>query len=509
MRKSIVKKIIYISLVLKILLVAGFLFVDYELNKILGGSVEHVDASSMITTATSYQINNVNILSEDCKEFIPAQNVLIENGTIKSISDSTTTIKTFATVIDGTGKYLIPGLVDSHVHLFESKNDLLLYLVNGITYIREMKGSTTILQWKEEIKNGGIGPRMFVSSPSIYSEEGLKGYYTAWTRQCINYTNEEDARKEIKQIKERGYDAIKMYGFVNREMFEATIKIAKEYSIPVLGHIPNVDLDVMYTSGQKEIAHIEELIKKTIIDFGSLVSKDPDGYLKYLNEHADEIAIKLKENDISVQSTMWLMESFIDQSIDLESILKKVHLKYANAAIVEGTIVHKLGWLPDGNRYKASDNVLNNSELRDIRYIYRKTYAEAMHIMCRALIKHNVIILAGTDSNVPVAVPGFSLHRELESLNNSGMTNAQTLYAATVAPNESMKSNSGKIKVGFNSDLVLLSKNPLEDIKHTRSIENVFFNKRMIDKIQIGEILKAIEEANEKSRTKDISKYLN
>ncbi|GEM50798.1 hypothetical protein EB1_05880 [Empedobacter brevis NBRC 14943 = ATCC 43319] len=104
-------------------------------------------------------------------------------------------------------------------------------------------------------------------------------------------------------------------------------------------------------------------------------------------------------------------------------------------------------------------------------------------------------------------VPGFSLHDELQSLSESGMTNAQALYAATAEPGSWMKNNTGKIKAGYNADLVLLSKNPLEDIKNTKTIEYVFFGKNWIDKVQIAAILKAIEEANNANRNIKIDEY--
>lgn len=129
--------------------------------------------------------------------------------------------------------------------------------------------------------------------------------------------------------------------------------------------------------------------------------------------------------------------------------------------------------------------------------------------MTKALVNNKVPIMAGTDANVATMVPGFSIHNELESLSKSGMTNSQVLYSATVAPRSWMKSNTGKIKVGYNSDLVLLAKNPLEDIKNTKTIEYVFFDKYRIDKTHISTIFKAVEDANNKNRNIAIDQYLS
>jgi imidazolonepropionase-like amidohydrolase len=129
--------------------------------------------------------------------------------------------------------------------------------------------------------------------------------------------------------------------------------------------------------------------------------------------------------------------------------------------------------------------------------------------MTKALVDNKVLIMAGTDANAATMVPGFSIHNELESLSKSGMTNSQVLYSATVAPSSWMKSNTGKIKVGYNSDLVRIAKNLLEDIKNTKTIEYVFFDKYRIDKIYISTIFKAIKDANNKNRNIAIDHYLS
>lgn len=505
MKKVWFRRLLYVVVTFLVVLVSVFIWADNELNIVLGKSTKVINISSIIKPPKTIQIKNINILSEDCSYFIKNQDVIIKDGVIIQLGKNLLLDSTVV-IINGTNKFLIPGLVDSHVHLKESKNDLFLYLVNGVTYIREMAGKPVTLEWRKSIQKKGIGPRMFVASPPIYSESGLTGYYYSWTRQSINYSNKNDAQKEIKWIKEQGYDAVKMYGFVNPEIFKTTIEVAKENNIPVIGHIPLVNLETFYKSGQKEIAHIEEITIKTMDDFGKSISKNPEEYLEFLKARSDLIAKKLKENNISVTSTIWLCESFLDQRFDLRTKLKKIPLKYANPKIIEGTPLYKLGWLPGKNGYEYEGE--DEPEARKLSLTYWNTYTKAIHIMTKALVDNKVVIMAGTDANVATVVPGFSLHNELESLSISGMTNSQALYSATVAPSNWMKKYTGKIKIGYTSDLVLLTKNPLEDIKNTKTIEYVFFDKHMIDKIQIKAILKAIEDANNENRNIKIDEYL-
>lgn len=505
MKKLWIRRIVWSSAIGLCMMGCVFLWADHELNKVLGKSTRVVDFSSFTKSSPLVQIRNVNVLSEDCTHFIANQNVLVKDGLILQI-DTNQQVNKDATIIDGTGKYLIPGLVDSHVHVKESKNDLFLYLANGVTYIREMGGRLEILEWRKSIRKSGLGPRMFVASPPIYSETGLAGYYYGWTRQSVNYSNKKDAEKAIKKIKEQGYDAIKMYGFVNPEMFKTTTQIAKENKIPVIGHIPLVNLETFYPSGQKEVAHIEEITVKTIDEFGKPISKNPEEYLRFLKIQSDQIAKKLKENKVSVTSTVWLCESFLAQRFDLKSKLKAIELKYANPKIIEGTPLYKMGWLPGKNGYEYDGK--DTPEAKTMSLTFWKTYVEAIHIMTKALVDHHVPVMAGTDANVAAVVPGFALHDELESLSQSGMTTSQAIYSATVEPGLWMKSKTGKIKIGYHSDMVLLAKNPLEDIRNTKTIEYVFFNNHVISKTQIKMLLKSIADANNENRNIEIGEYL-
>ncbi|TDP01026.1 amidohydrolase family protein [Flavobacterium sp. 245] len=507
MRKQWFRRLLYAVIVAIVVLVSVFIWADNELNKVLGKSTQVINISSIVKPSTAIQIKNVNVLSEDCTYFLKNQNVLIKDGIIIQLGRNQL-LDSAITSIEGTGKFLIPGLVDSHVHLKESKNDLFLYLVNGVTSVREMAGSTAILEWRKEILNGGIGPRMFIASPPIFSESGLTGYYYSWTRHSINYSTEKDAEKAIKKIKEQGYDAIKMYGFVNPEMFKTTIAITKKQNISVIGHIPLVNLETFYKSGQVEVAHVEELTIKTIDEFGKSISKNPKEYLQFLKLRSDQIAKKLRENNINVTSTVWLCESFSNQRFDLKAKLKEIELEYANPKIIEGTPLYKLGWLPGENGYEYDGK--DDDKAKKLSKTFWNTYAEAIHIMTKALVDNKVTVMAGTDANVATVVPGFSLHNELESLSKSGMTNSQVLYAASVAPSNWMKRNTGKIKIGYKADLVLLGKNPLENISNTKAIEYVFFDKYSIDKIQIGNILKAIKDVNNQNRNRNrkIDEYL-
>jgi imidazolonepropionase-like amidohydrolase len=123
------------------------------------------------------------------------------------------------------------------------------------------------------------------------------------------------------------------------------------------------------------------------------------------------------------------------------------------------------------------------------------------------MVKNGVTLLAGTDANVPTAVPGFSMHDELQSLTKAGMTPSQALLAATATPAKWMKVKSGKVVQGYNADLVLLDANPLIDIKNTKTINTVISNGRLIPRQQLDQMLSEVKTVNDQSRKTDIDQF--
>ena len=267
-----------------------------------------------------------------------------------------------------------------------------------------------------------------------------------------------------------------------------------------------MSLEELYTTGQSQLAHVEEITKASIRDFGGLLSNNTQEYLLYLKNNADQIAIKLKENEIVVSSTLWIIESIPKQNFNIENFLKTIELAYQNPGQIEGSLLAK-GWLPGNNNYENMEIKSNPEQIKNHK-LFWETYVEAIHIMTRALVKNGVTITAGTDSNGTGVIAGFSLHDELTSLNKCGLTESQVLYSTTVAPAEWMQSKAGKIRKGYNADLVLLNKNPLENIKNTRTINAVIINGKILNRETLDSMLQAVKDANNKSRKNSIEEFI-
>ncbi len=485
---------------------AIYLWVEYQMTLRFGAYTQVVDRGRFQPQSGPMMITNVSLLAADGESMIPGQSILLQKGKIAAIGTQLTAPEN-TTLVDGSGKFLIPGLVDSHVHLEDSPNDLLLYLANGITHVRDMGGVTKYLTWRQQLRQDFVGPDIYITSEKVNSLSGIEAIFNSWTRTRINISSPAQANQLVEELKNEGFDAIKISSFINEDMYQHLLAAGKQKGIPAVGHLPYaIGLSGLWQSEQTELAHVEEITKALNEDFGGYNQSTATDYLKYVHMRSGEIATKLREQQIAVTSTIWLMETLPEQKFALPPLLEQLPLAYANPGIVEGTMLAK-GWLPGHNSYQLSSATLADPDALARSRKFWQTYVAAIHIITRALAENDVQLMAGTDANTAAVVPGFSLHEELKSLTQSGLTNAQSLRSATATPGEWMQSNSGKILPGYDADLLLLDANPLADIDNTRAINAVFRAGRLFDRDKLDAMLAAVRQANDAARTKSITAF--
>ncbi len=505
-KKKILKWLKYIVLIHMILLIISAFLVNRERKRMYGGLTEVVNTNEFTPYEGSFAIKNVTILSAEGNSLLPNRTILIEKGLIATI-DSTLNISKVTKVIDGTGKYLIPGLIDSHVHMFQSSNDLLLYLVNGITHVREMIGTEEHLTWREEIKNGRIGPELYIASPRLGSFDFWEGLFMSYTQGYSNVTSATEATDKVAEYIEKGYDGIKIYSQLNKESYLA---ISETKDIDIIGHIPiHVSLTEVWNGNQREVAHFEEIMNSLFREFGSPHLRENKGaFFNFIDERSNAVAEALLKNDIAVTSVLWGWHTHLRQKEDLKGLLSEVAIEYENPGISEGIKYIPeggLGWLPQFNRVRYPEGL--SEESKNERKIFWTIYAEACERVGKNMHKKGVKILAGTDNNLSVKVPGFSLHQELQSLHKMGMSPSEALRSATATPAKWLNNNAGVIDTGYKANLVLLDKNPLENIENTESIHTVIVGGKIFDRQLLDSMLNAVKKANDNSRTVDINSY--
>lgn len=496
-----VLRIAGVLLVLTVLGAVGtYLAIDRSLVAMYGGLTPEVEVAPAADAPERFVLSNVRVLEPGSQRFSPPQDVLIEAGLIEAVGPELDAAG--APRLDGAGRYLMPGLTDSHVHLWRSRNDLALYLANGVTQIREMHGEAHHLEWRDQIEAGALaGPDIYVVAAQLATYDFAEGLWHAWTAKRNVVRTPREVRDTVRRLVADGYDAIKASSYLSLEGYQVASEAAVQEGVPLVGHVPvAARLDDLWASSQSEVAHVEELVKGLDRDFGGYRVSTAEEFLDYVRSRRDEVAQRLIDNEIVLASTLALTTSFAEQITDVDSALAGAPVEYVNPGVAEG---RAMGWLPSVNRYRVPDSYRTEG-WRERYSTYWNTYGEAHRIIFDALLAAGVPILAATDANVPVMTPGFSLHQELLVLEAAGMSRAQVLESATRAPAEWMGWNSGVVAPGYRANLVLLRENPLEDLRHTSDIDAVVMHGRVIDREELDALLRAVEDANETARTMPI-----
>ncbi len=473
-----------------------YIFVRDAVDGMYGGKAQTADLIASPTKPAKVIITNASVLAPSGTEFLTGHDVVLENETITFIGPNADRTGT-PVIINADGQYLIPGLVDSHVHFWRSENDLLLYIANGVTLVREMHGTDLHLKWRSEINAGRLGPDLNIIAAQLATYDFAQGIWVDWTAERNVVRSDADVRRTVKSLLDAGFDGLKASSYLSRPAYQAASRETLKHEARFVGHIPvAANLNDLYASNQSEVAHVEEFVKALNREFGNYNSKNTEAFLTFVRERADDVAAKVKQNDIVVTSTLALVESFPSQMLDLDTALQGVELDYVNPGVTTG---QAMGWLDEKNRYHIPESY-RTGEWKQRYGTYWAAYGEAQKILYQAFIKADVTLFAGTDANVPVMVPGFSLHEELATMQKNGMTPVKALASATYQPAEWLGYKAGRIQTGYEANLMLLTENPLDDISATKSIDTVFVNGNLLNRSDLDQLLNTVKTANAHSR---------
>ena len=418
---------------------------------------------------------NVTVLPMTAEDVLSGRTVVVMDGVITAVTSSgEAEVPGGATVIDGTGRFLMPGLAEMHAHVPPGANPpreevediLFLYVANGITTIRGMLGSAYQIPLAAEIERGEVlGPNFYVGAPSLNGG-------TARTP--------EEAETLIRTHAEAGYHLQKIHPGVPLAAWNRMAEVAGEVEFTFGGHVPAaVGLVHAIETGMSTVDHLDGYIQAIASDdvqaqvnagtisLGGLARGVDDARLA-------EIVQLTIDHNVYVVPTMYLWENLYGAP-DADRILLQPEMKYVSPGTREG-------W-----RRRAG----TGREGADV-------YLELRKRVLKALSDAGAGILMGTDSPQLFNVPGFALHRELQVMVDAGMSSYEILRSGTVAVGEYVAShlgldgNFGTIAPGQRADLVLLGSNPLDDLANLFDRVGVMVRGRWVDRAEIDAGLEAL-----------------
>jgi imidazolonepropionase-like amidohydrolase len=435
-------------------------------------------------------IQDVTVIDATGAPAQPHCTVIVRDGRIEDIRSSATGIggKLPGTHIDGTGKFLIPGLWDMHVHMVFGDRfprgkevTLPLFVANGITGVRDMGGELDILrQWCKEIAAGTlIGPRMVISGPML---DGPQPRFPS----SIAITTPDDGRRAVDDLKRRGADFIKLQSLIPRNAVFAIADEARKQGITFVGHVPDaVRASEASNAGQKSFEHLigifegnspleDKFIKGGKTESKFLSSYDP-------KRAAALFALLAKNHTWQCPTLVWERGGNL---IDQTDFAHDARAKYVPASWKDVT------WK------RFTEEIVHDFNTDDLAT--RKRFVEKELEVVNAMHRAGIQFLAGTDTPPGVYVfPGFSLHEELQRFVATGFTPMEALQTATLNPAKflGMEDRLGTIEKGKLADLVLLNANPLDDIRNTRKIAAVIVNGRYLSRADLDKMLAGVEKA--------------
>ncbi|GAA4439047.1 amidohydrolase family protein [Pontibacter saemangeumensis] len=419
----------------------------------------------------------VNVIPMDREQVLQNQDVVVKDGKITALGSSgKVKYSKDALVVDGSGKYLMPGLAEMHAHVppvdeFEPMEEVLrLFALNGITTIRGMLGHPRHLELRERIQSGElISPRFYTSGPSFNGN---------------TVKTPEQGAKMVRAQKQAGYDFLKLHPGLTPETFAAISKTANEVGIPFAGHVSyKVGIWPAIEAGYASIDHMDGFVEGLVPGLDTIPEQRAGLFAMYIADQADESRIPklmtaLRENNIWVVPTQALAERWIAADKDPEMLRKVPEMIYMDPGTLEKWTTSKKDMMQNP-QYDAAE-IANYINLRQ-KLIYE----------CN---RNGVGLLLGSDAPQVFNVPGFSTHHELKYLVDAGLTPYEALRTGTVNIGRFLnRPDIGIIKEGAAADLVLLAGNPLEQIVQTQKIEGVLVTKRWLPKTYITQELKKLE----------------
>jgi imidazolonepropionase-like amidohydrolase len=469
----------------------------------------YISASGLLTSCSS---NVKSILAVTHVTVIDATGALPQSDMTLLIADqriaafgpsAAMAIPRGAKTLDATGKFLIPGLADMHVHLTGAREPsgtreiiIPLLLANGITTVRDMGGYLeSLIPLRQEINEGKrLGPRIFFTGP--YLDGNPPSFQPA-----LVVTNTDDASAEVHSLVQRGVDFIKVQSLLSRDAYFAIAAECRREHVSLVGHVPDrVTAVEASDAGQKSVEHLTGVLRACSNDeprllreqFLTTTKKETPAQSharqlawqgevlqSYSEKNAAELLDRFNRNQTWQVPTLILLKNDAFPAPDSYPS-NDARRKYVPRQFLED-------W-EKGAKDRGAGTTLEEFALR------KELLAKSFQIVGR-MQAAGVRLMAGTDTTAPYVFPGSALHEELALFVQAGLTPMQALQAATKSPAEFLGKfeTQGTVEQGKFADLLLLDANPLADIRNTQKIRAVILRGRVLDRTALDELLTKVE----------------
>lgn len=432
---------------------------------------------------------NVNVIPMDRERVLRNQTVIVHNGTIVQIGDTKhIPIARDVQKIDATGKYLIPGLTDMHVHLFTddefpdalAEDEFKIMLAYGVTTIRLMTGTPEQIVLRAKSANQEIlAPTIYAASPQFTGRKSTNAYVV---------TNEAEARAAVVKSKQDGYDFIKVTTYLAPEVYEAIADEARKQNIRVVGHADSrsVGLQRALKAGQ-QIEHLDSYLEALLPESAPVKGSVSDIYLynpknwesiDYLDANKiPEIARATVQANPFFTPTLHLFKFTFGKGRSEESFLAQPDIRFYPKKTVDF-------WMGVSKKYLSTAAPIEK----------REKYIAIRNKIVKAIYDAGGRVMAGSDTPEWLMLYGYTLHLEMIDLRDAGLSNYAALEAATRNPALffGTSDKTGTIAIGKRADLVLLDANPLDDVANTQKRTGVMIKGKYYTQAEMNKWLDEI-----------------
>ena len=443
------------------------------------------------------EITDVTVIDTTGAPVKPGQTLTVEGNRISQVGDAKKVhAPKGAQVVNAHGLYVIPGLWDMHVHVWETDRTFPLFIANGVLGVRNMGGHLDELKrWRTQIVIGELlGPHMVISGPLV---DGLN---PAHADHAVMVHDPAEGRAIVDSLKQGGVDFIKVFDNLTPDEYYAIAEESKKVGLPFAGHLPQgVWASDASTAGQLSIEHLRGSLEEGSKNFDQIVHLNDSPSASPAEKAARALSVmKLEVDGYDPERLKNLAVLFVKNGTwQVPTLVANRVVPFLNdEATVNDPRLAYIGQ-KDRKEWNETRDRLMVDNPPEFWTLHRAAYQEELAIT-REYHRDGVSILGGTDAGgPPFVIPGFDLHNELAALVNAGFTPLEALQSVTLDAAQFLgrSYDFGTVANGKAADLVLLDANPLDDIRNTRKIRAVVVQGKYLDRAALDALLAHAKES--------------